>query len=212
MPSSSRCPSDGSSEGGRAKPSPGANPAGTHLHERSQRSCVTTHFPLVSQHSAFSPLLSPLTAGLSLAEQAHTFCFSCSTVCFIWWSSLHVAQQVPASTAFSDFSPCPARGDGLGWVGEAGGRPDPRKTASQLAVPGGPADSGTCEGGRRFYGSQVTDHTPGSGERWRQPLPPAPHPHPGPQCSVFSCSHSGTPGSSSFMCEHGNHGPFVSAS
>lgn len=34
----------------------------------------------------------------------HTFCFSCKTVCFIWWNSLQEAQHVPGFATFSDFS------------------------------------------------------------------------------------------------------------
>lgn len=77
---------------------------------------------------------------------ARTFCFSCSTVCFIWCSSLQVAQQVPALTAFSAFSSRPERGDGFRSVWEAGGRPAPKKKASGKAVPGGLADAELCQG------------------------------------------------------------------
>lgn len=38
----------------------------------------------------------------------HTFCFSCKTVCFIWWNSLQEAQHVPVFATFSDFSGSPA--------------------------------------------------------------------------------------------------------
>lgn len=38
----------------------------------------------------------------------HTFCFSCKTVCFIWWNSLQEAQHVPSFATFSDFSGNPA--------------------------------------------------------------------------------------------------------
>lgn len=79
---------------------------------------------------------------------------------------MHEAQQVPALTAFSAFSSCPERGDGLWSIWEAGGHPAPQ-TASRKADLGRLADNGTCEGFMVFRGALTV--RPGGRESKRDP-------------------------------------------
>ena len=75
-----------------------------------------------------------------LKRPARTFCFSCSTVCFTWWNSLHVAQQLVAWTAFSAFSSCPEGRDRLESACKAAGIQTPGDHVRQ----GGPRWAGGC--------------------------------------------------------------------
>lgn len=106
---------------------------------------------------------------------ARTFCFSCITVCFTWWNSLHVAQQAAASTAFSAFSSCPAGGDGLQWVW----RLEATQTQKDRLANGSPRRT---HGPRDEWGRGAGDFTvlrsltaqPDQGRDGGTPHPPAP--------------------------------------
>ena len=89
----------------------------------------------------------PCLTRWSPARPARTFCFSCSTVSFTWWSSLHVAQQAAAWTAFSAFSSCPEGGDGLESACKAAGIQTPGDHVRK-GGPGGLADAKIRKGWR----------------------------------------------------------------
>lgn len=117
-----------------------------------------------------------------------------------------MAQQAAASTAFSAFSSCPAGGDGLQWVW----RLEATQTQKDRLANGSPRRTHWPwdEWGRGAGDFTVLRSLTARPDQGRDRGTPTLWP---PLHSVSSSSHSGTPVSSSFTHEHGNHGPFVSA-